>query len=181
MKNYEKITAIINSGHLALCQSEWYYKIYSKICTNWNIRNSICSNEIRDCLDTLWMTFESKEFINEDNFTSIKPYAIKPKLLKKWDMVDILEVARESGSYYSWTDIKKEMVWKWPFEIYCVNDDIDWISYNIYKKDKKGSAVFPHYAVCKHIEETITIEAKDGQSLEISKEKAIELGFIINE
>lgn len=137
MTNYEKIKAIIESGHLALCQSNVWYDIFSTIASNWHIRNSTTSLiSVEDCLDFIWITSYNENKINNLIFTSIRPYPIKPKVLKEWDMVEILEIAKEIGNYDDWNNKQKEMIWKWPFEIKEIIDSYEWIYYKIYNKDK---------------------------------------------
>ena len=175
MLNYERIKAIIESGCMAEMKEWNWFIIFSSITSKWNIRHSDWYNSIEDCMDELWIWCEDEKEVNSRVADYIRPIGIKPPVLKVGDMVEILEVARECGDYDEWNDDRKEMVWKWPFEIINVFDDSLWISYwfsyNTY------TIVFLHYEVClwtgDREPETIEIEWKKYLRSDIEKLNSI--------
>jgi hypothetical protein len=171
MNNYEKICKIINSWHLAHCIDEnWDNVLFSTIKSDWCIRRSCFDEKLQSCINSLWAKYDNKEEIN-NTFTSIRPYTIKPKMLKVWDMVEILETARECGHYEYWSNNKIDMISKWPFEISNIVDNSDWISYKIYNKDKSDYRTYPHYTVCLYTWETKEIETIEILWVKYSKEE----------
>jgi ferredoxin-like protein FixX len=163
MNNYEKITAIIKSWHLAVCKLEtWWTIIYSFIMSDWCIRRSWYNYGI----DSLWTTYDSKKEINNCTFISITPLnTFKP--LSKGDKVMIMENARECATNQYWGNSTKEMIWKWPFEIYNI-----WGSeYAILNKKTNDCHSFPFHTVCLWLWEDKPIETIEIGGLKYSKEE----------
>ena len=170
MSNYERVKAIIQSGCMAEVKILGRYKIFSSMMSSWNIRGSEWHSSIQECMDVLWYSFDSKETIDWYDFEYIRPIWIKPPVLKVGDMVEILEVANENTEYQYWCGDKKEMAWKWPFEIKNVYNNDAWVYYSFYKSDKSNNYAFPHYAVCLWTwGETIEIEWKKYLRSDIEK------------
>lgn len=70
----------------------------------------------------------------------------KPTIYPEGTEVEILEVAKECGSYEGWSQTKKEMVGEICI-IMAWCDDSDGLCYTIYNSDKSDYFWFPHYAV----------------------------------
>ncbi len=150
MTNYEKITKIIRKWHLALCKDNlWKYIIYTSIKQSWDIRSSPYYNNIYNCLDSLWETFQFKRKLIKENYASIEPYARPIEYYKPWDKVMVLSNAKDSPDYDYWDDEPKEMVGKWPFEV----KDTDSSAYRIYDKDKSDYWYFGHHMLAPYFEE----------------------------
>ena len=158
MTNYEKITKIVQSGNLALCEREDLgYIVYSSIMNNWDVRYWASYSEIEECLDQLWKYCDSEEVVNRTNFTSIQPYAREIEYYKPWDKVMVLSNAKDSPDYDYWDDEPKEMVGKWPFEV----KDTDSSAYRIYDKDKSDYWYFGHHMLGPYFEDEQNTELRN--------------------
>lgn len=142
MNNYEKIKAIINSWHLALCKiKNWGYIIYSSTTSDWSVRCSAHMEAIDECMNSLWINSDCEREIRSD-IEMIKPLPRKVPKFKVWDLVEILDV--NSGL---WSRDKIEMIWKWPFKVLGkAYGGYNW--YFVYNKDKTDFHLFDFTALC---------------------------------
>ena len=149
MTNYDKIYKLLEANKIAEVKLEdWNYILFSSIISDWGLRCSSRSCNIKYCYDQLGIRCYDKYSINDLSIISIKEYDKAPYIYKAWDMVNISEHVKNIPKYNNYCKVHKEMIW-WPFEIkkICFN----W-SYLIYAKDKFAYTNFDSQYLSPYIE-----------------------------
>jgi len=142
----ELLGPVLDQGHwVAMEYNNRGWKVFMYQRPDGKFQGTNFREKIEQCLISgVVGTIYTKKDI-EDDFTG--KYAIvtpAPKMLEEGDMVQILDIAKETKDYECWGDAQKEMVGG-VFEI----DDVASTYYCVWNKDKTCSWNFPHWAVAK--------------------------------
>ena len=153
MTNYEIIKKYIAHGFWAVVKTNSKkYMIYISITSGWPIRRSFDEWKITECMNTLWIVYDSEIEINELEIESITPIYPPFKAYKEWDLVDVLETVKNLTNYDLWDNEYKIAGKKWIKILWIIQN---W-TYRLIQDD--NSYEYPHHVLAPHIEEISTIE-----------------------
>lgn len=126
-----------NKGERALL---WFHMPDAWITTHLNHK----INDIDYSYDTEWHDEYKGSFelvLQFDQFT-------KPEVYQVGDVVEVLESAKDCGTYEEWEEIRRNMVGK-KYRISKTHDDRSGVSYSLYNDVEETCYSFPHYSLKK--------------------------------
>jgi hypothetical protein len=165
MTNYKKIKTYLSHGHMAKVKDEdGDYRIYNQLCSDGDIRCSLCREKLEDCYDSLGTDRSSEKLINSLKLTEITPIPHIYKEIKgKVDIIDCPEI-KEMANKGEWNDEKIEMIGQKGLETKSYLNNSCGQYYWIYTKNKADWFSIPAQFVVPHLEDDE--EDKDREAIE---------------
>ena len=156
MTNYEKIKAIIESGHIAQVEyNGWEYLLFSSLMWNWSIRRSQFWETLKDSYDTLWQFHDREADIDQYNIKSITVYNKPLWYPRPWDLVEILPTVKDCP-WRSDGEYRYSYMIGWPFEVRG-NRNIQYVSNcEVWNKDKSDRDCFDYRCLAPRIEDELS-------------------------
>jgi hypothetical protein len=121
---YEKIKIIVESWNIAICQFDnWDYILFSSMFYRWEgktpyIRSSNRWNDINNCYQSLWASYETRYNIDKRNLRYIWIYERPLRRPDIWQKVQVLHKWLKLNNY---SDQRKDIAW-WSLEVFWLKD-----------------------------------------------------------
>ena len=165
MTNYEKIKAIIESGHIAQVDLDnWEYTLFSTLRWDGSIYRSDIDKTLEGLWDRLCKIYHYKTDINESNMKSITVYNKPLWYPRPWDLVEILPTVKDCP-WRSDGEYRYSYMIGWPFEVKG-NRNIQYVSNcEVWNKDKSDRDCFDYRCLVPRIED----ELSDDEANEMIK------------
>lgn len=171
MTTYEKIILLLRCWKIPIIKDkDWDYAscIYWK---DWYIFASDWQHDIYDVYNSNWYIW-NKEEVEKYKREIVRIDTPERHIFKKWDIVDLdIEALKKTND---WEDYKEDF-WDYKnLEIKNICNNISWLYYDIYIKDKSDNcSIWAEYVLPNTEDNTKKIELSDEQLLEEARKRGL--------